>query len=640
MKHLLESRYDRLTRPVKECMAGPFTPFPQAGDRKAWEAVSPRLRAFWVKEAESLLGFSWPALPASEYLRFKRNGNRLDYESLYFRRRGAVARLALAECLEGRGRFLEDLLNGIWAICEESSWCIPAHLYLSEKQGEAGLPDVDEPLVDLFAADTGALLAWVAYLLGEQLDGSGIRITGRIKSEVSRRVLEPYLARDDFWWIGFTGREPNNWNPWCNSNCLTAALLLEENPERKLRFIHKAVSSLDRYLAVQYGDGGCDEGAQYWGVAGGSLFDCLELLHLSSGGGFAVYDEPLVGKLGQYIVKVFIDQDYFVNFADGAARVAVDHALIYRYGKRIGDGPMAELGLCGLRRQLHSCEPRGDSQYRIPLFRELAGLFLISGLEEAAGLAEADAKPLMYLREAWLPAIQVLTAREREGSARGLHLAVKGGHNDESHNHNDIGHLSVALDGIPILVDAGVGTYTAQTFSAERYEIWTMQSGFHNVPVVNGMEQRAGRNFQARVLDSHCTETEAYVELELAAAYPAEARIVSWRRKTALRRNGTACIELTDKYELGQVTGATSWTFISSAAPVLDGGQVLLRHDSSGKALLLAYDETLLHASFETILLDDPRLIAVWGPQLYRLQFTDQAGGRKGAVSFRISECG
>ena len=83
-------------------------------------------------------------------------------------------------------------------------------------------------------------------------------------------------------------------------------------------------------------------------------------------------------------------------------------------------------------------------------------------------------------------------------SAAGLTLAVKGGHNGEHHNHNDVGSFVVASDGVPVIVDAGRPTYTAQTFGPDRYAIWTMQSGWHNVPVIGGREQLPGAAHAAR----------------------------------------------------------------------------------------------------------------------------------------------
>ena len=61
-------------------------------------------------------------------------------------------------------------------------------------------------------------------------------------------------------------------------------------------------------------------------------------------------------------------------------------------------------------------------------------LAAITDDEWAAAPAARFPAPL----QSWLPDTGVLTAREREGDTAGLFLAAKAGHNDESHNHNDV----------------------------------------------------------------------------------------------------------------------------------------------------------------------------------------------------------
>jgi len=148
------------------------------------------------------------------FLDYVRDGNRRRYEKLLFSRRGKLVLLVLGELLEGHGRFTDAIADGLWLICEESYWGVPAHVG-AQKRG-AGLPDVTEPTVDLFAAETGALLAWTNYLRGDRLDAVHPLVHERLRLEVDRRILTPNLDRDDFWWMGFTPREVNN--PWINSN--------------------------------------------------------------------------------------------------------------------------------------------------------------------------------------------------------------------------------------------------------------------------------------------------------------------------------------------------------------------------------------------------------------------------------------
>src|SRR5512142_2657979 len=108
-----------------------------------------------------------------------------------------------------------------------------------------------------------------------------------------------------------------------------------------------------------------------------------------------------------------------------------------------------------------------------------------------------------------------MAARRKEGSAEGLYLAAQGGHNAESHNHNDVGNFIVFAGGKPVVIDIGVETYTAKTFSARRYEIWTMQSAYHNLPTIGGAMQQAGREYQARDVRYQADDRAAEMSLDI-----------------------------------------------------------------------------------------------------------------------------
>ncbi|MDF2962207.1 MAG: heparinase, partial [Paenibacillus sp.] len=300
-----------------------FKPYPAFADRGMWSSLPEPVRDRWVSWAEERLSCEWPALPAARYMDYVRNGNRSRYEEMYFERRRALLELVIGECIEGKGRFMEQIINGIWCLCEESYWVVPAHMYLSVLNRSSELPDITEQVIDLFAAETGSLLTWTVYLLKEQLNEQSPVIVKRVRDEMQRRIFEPYLEREDFWWMGYTSKKVNNWNPWIHSNCLAAFLLLEDNPAVRNRAVAKAAHSLDTFMDVYHPDGCCDEGPGYWGRAGASLFDCLELLYLASDGKIDFYDKPLVQEIGKYIYRAHIDGNDFVNFADGDARLTI-----------------------------------------------------------------------------------------------------------------------------------------------------------------------------------------------------------------------------------------------------------------------------------------------------------------------------
>ena len=105
-----------------------FKPFPKYEDRKAWKALPEDFRAFLIRKGEEYLGYGWPTALASVYMDFYRNGNRTAYEDIIFnKRRLPLQYLVAAECCEGEGRFIDDIINGVWTTLDEATWVIPAH---------------------------------------------------------------------------------------------------------------------------------------------------------------------------------------------------------------------------------------------------------------------------------------------------------------------------------------------------------------------------------------------------------------------------------------------------------------------------------------------------------------------------------
>ena len=143
-------------------------PYPTIGERDDWESILGSVRDAHIARGEKSLDYDWPTILATRFMDYVRTGDRSRHSSVSNGRRNALLGMVIAECMENQGRFMDDIMNGVWAICEESFWGVPAHLGV-QKAG-SGLSDVSEPIVDLFAAETSALLSWTVYLLGAQLD--------------------------------------------------------------------------------------------------------------------------------------------------------------------------------------------------------------------------------------------------------------------------------------------------------------------------------------------------------------------------------------------------------------------------------------------------------------------------------------
>lgn len=616
-RRLLSSRFDAAALGRVLLPRSRWNPYPTAADRAAWNGLPADLLDSVIASAGKRIGTPYPPLPATLFLEYVRNGNRSRYEAVKAERQTRLREAVIAECMEGKGRFLDDIADGIWTLCEETYWGYPAHVGV-QKRG-SGLPDVTEPTIDLFAGEAAALLAWTGYLLGPRLDQVSPRIRERIRVEIERRILNPFRERSDFWWMGLdpqtANRPMNNWNPWVNSNVVACALLMEDDPSRRAQTVHKVLRSLDRFLDSYHDDGGCDEGPSYWGHAGGSLFDNLHLLNSASGGAIDFYELPLVREIGAYIYRAHIAENWYVNFADASAKIQIYGDLVYRYGRAIKDRRMQMLGAHAARKSRFHVDTLG---------RTLPELF------NAAALREAPAGEPM-VRDVWLPGIQFAAARRQEGSASGLYFAALGGHNAESHNHNDVGNFVVFRDGEPLLIDAGVGVYTAQTFGPRRYEIWTMQSAYHNLPAINGVQQGAGRQFAARGAKFQTSDAAAEFTADIAGAYPAEAKAERWRRTVQLDRRSDS-IQVTDEYALTAGPGQVQMSLLFAREPQAEAGALAV-----GAGRIAIQGPGRPEVKVEPIDTTDARLRPIWGDRIYRAVLTWNSAPQTGQLRFRIT---
>ena len=609
-------------------------PYPTRDERKAWESIPQDIRQAYIARGDTCLGFDWQPFRATLFLEMAKSGSRALYGKHRQGHRDALGALVLAECVQGHGRYLDDIIDGIWALCEESWWGKPWHL--SNQRAGADLPDISEASIDLFVAETASLLAWTCYLLAPQIDAFSTLVLPRVDHEMQQRILAPCLDRDDHHWMGFGTiskdlHRVNNWNPWIISNWLTAILLMEKDPQRRVAAAHKSIRALDRFIDPYPKDGGCDEGPGYWGRAGASMFECLESLYSATEGGVNVYDDPLIQNIGQFITRVQIHDNYFVNFADAAALLSPSPFLLYRYGKRIGDADMMALGAYFASQKEGVQKGKADS-----IARELPALLSRSEL--------LDVKPYQPLpRDAWLSEIEVMTARDTAGSAQGFYVAAKGGHNLESHNHNDVGHYIVYVDGLPVIIDAGVESYTGKTFSSERYDIWTMQSAYHSLPTIDGVMQSPGLEFAARHASCEADDEKTTFSVDIAGAYPAQANLKTWQREIVLVRGQE--VRIRDRYALTKTVGQIELSLLTPCVvEYASGGLKLKARDLNGGRVCgeacIQYDADLMAAHVERIDLVDDKTKHYWGGMLHRIVFTLADPGDRGEVLVRVTRLG
>lgn len=600
-RHLLEDciTYEDLEAVIR--LNQSWVDYPAYKDRKAWkERVDSFLGEKIIQNGEKALRHEWRPDLASDYLAFKRTGEIRTGRKNHL----ALQALMLAELVEGKGRFMDAIMDGAWFLCE-TSWIHSAHLAFQKDQ--SGLPDKNEPTIELVVADIGAQMAWLHYFFKEELDKLSPLIDKRIVETISKNLIEPYFARDDYWWMGFHGQQVNNWNPWINYNVLQALMLVENNPLRIRNGVWKLIKSTDFFFSVYHEDGACDEGPTYWSGASGYALKFLDLLDKVTGGKVNIFKNPLLHNMAQYIYRVHVGGNYFVNFADSSPQVTPSPGILFQFGKRIGDVRMMEFA--ALVAQQNQSFKKGVSGYFASALDEM---FMY---REIIGYPQSE--PL--IRDYWFKDTQICIARDKEGTTDGFFFAAKGGHNQESHNHNDVGSCILYYDNSPLLIDVGVGTYTRQTFGPERYSIWTMRSSYHNLPTINGVEQKNGKEYAAGNQQYKVTPRNVFYQLDITDAYPPEAGVKKWIRSYTLQRGKRFVIE--DYWDLSQQQKPFVLNLMTCWPVEIDEKQNITLLSDAGR-MLLEYEKHLFTVETDVIELTDTKLKRGWnGKNITRIRF-------------------
>lgn len=611
-RNVLQSRIDSVA--LRLCISPDqaWVPYPSYRDRAGWDAFCGTYKENIIRQGEACLDYGWKIINAMDYIGFETSGDRNRMETPYFSNERALSALLAAELAEGKGRFIPQIVNGIYCFCDMTSWAISAHLATLTPEHRS-LPKKGDDTLELMQGGLSQLLCWAEYFLKDEFDRIQPEISRRLCAELKYRELDSYLKHSEYWWMGFDlkpGTTLNNWNPWCNSNALLCFMLAEKDKDRLFEGVWKTIRSVDQYLNFIQGDGAIEEGPTYWAHASGKLFDYLYCLDLLTGGKFSILDDPFIKSLGEFIVRSYAGNGWVVNFADASPKENLDNStLIYRFGKAVKSPKMTGYA---------AMQYAGKRPEAIPgteFFRFLEKLSCIPELAKE----EPSYTPYRYT---WYPETQF----HFENATDRLFFAAKGGNNGESHNHNDVGSFILYVDGNPLMIDVGVGTYTRQTFSSERYSIWTMQSAYHNVPLINGTAQKNGGRYKASGVQS----SKGLFRADISGAYPEKAAVQKWVRSYSIKGN---TVQITDEFSLRETVAPNETVFMTANRPVEKKDGTI---GFEGVAATLSYNARQFSPCIEVIHPDDPKITNVWGNEIYRIRLVARKMTKTGKYSYFI----
>ena len=619
----------RKTTTVQAC----FAPFPKAGDKYWRKQVPEAMRKDYIRLGDSCVNMSWEAIPNEVFAEFRTTGNRTHYEEMSFDIRKQFVCLVMAEIMQGKGRFLPSICRGLHYFMEKEPWWgIPAH-YPKAK------PERDIQPVDLFNAETSSMLAWTLYMLDKQIGNKEKGLCDSVRKEIERRFLHPTLYEKQGW-----KHNANNWNTWITANWLQTVLICgqahkkgENGLDDECKAAFEGVKQCLRTFLKGYpDDGGCEEGVGYWDCAGASFFESLFFMQFAPEEARLSLDaaqRKKVEAMGKFITTMYIDSLNFVNFSDAQAHNVPNINILFPYGEYLGNEPMKQLAAY-VGKTFDYLEKPSTLFLRSGNYPKLGReLMLLSML----GKYQATKPVQPHTRDAYLENSQIMVSSNQD-----WFLAAKGGNNAESHNHNDIGNFIVYHQQKPVVIDLGRDTYTSQSFSNRRFELMNCRSAYHNVPMINGLEQKDGKQYRASLVSHRAMATESTIQMNLEKAYPQEAHVDVWHRTLTLDRERNR-VKVTEQYQLDSLAvendeAATSG-FDNSVVLMVYGQPQELRpgkiHLQDG-AVCLEYDAQSLLATIEKVKMADGIMKTQWHDNVYRIRLFPKEYAPKAKISYRF----
>ncbi|MFC5470734.1 heparinase II/III family protein [Cohnella suwonensis] len=510
-----------------------------------------------VEAAERYLGAEAPVLDEGLFRLFRETGSRSEYERPYFLRRKRLTAFGIAGLLEpARDDFPAALAKTIEDVLEEPTWCLPAH-YENERT------------IDLFAAETAFALAELLSLYGSRLP-LGLRDIAN--GEIRRRVLAPFLHDGPYFWE----TAQHNWASVCAGSIGAAALYATEDRNDLALTISKALDAMDCFLSGYGMDGACSEGYGYWQYGFGYFSYFGELLAQRTKGRIDLFRSAKVHQMALFQQRIFMGDRSVANFSDSRRESGVHPGLTSLLRSKFDDVHVPD------ESQRVSLEDDHCGRWA-PAIRDL----LWTAADGVSGSAWPDGS-------SYMSDVDWLVSRTVSGGET-FSFAAKGGHNDEPHNHNDVGHFLLSRNGLPLLLDLGSGQYTRDYFGSRRYETLCNRSRGHSVPIVNGLEQATGRAAGATVGLAATGERFDVLELDLTRAYPVPelkrlGRTFRWAKKEGR-------LELEDAYAFASRPLEVVERFIVPSKPQeLELGMIGIAgcEGGGGRGLRVAYDPSQL----------------------------------------------
>ena len=527
-----------------------YRPAPSITDRVFWKKVAEKESAkAIIKRAREDIDKK-PEVPITDeiYRRANKEGNRGIYKPRYYRTMETLERAVIAECVENEGRYIPQIIEHINAIMEMKSWLHPNH-----DDNENSVLEGKRVAIDLGARKFGSVLMLSEVLLEDKLPEE---LRKEIRGQIQWRITDSYLNScrgDDLKgnkWI----RSTSNWNSVCTGGTLFSTLTASEDAEKRIATIGCALNSMEFYLSGFGADGYCSEGVGYWNYGFGNYLYLAQMIYDYTGGAvdlFTFTDPVKMTRVGNFPAGFEIQNAVYPCFSDGGARI------------KEGQDNFA---------YILSAKNYGAAK---PIYSKPADITMqIMEWADPVSYVDPDRAPLELPSHTYFEDMGIVISRGKQEVP--FSIAIKTGHNDENHNHMDVGSYVMVLGDDHIMCgDLGAPPYQAGAFSPTH----KMRSSWgHPVPRVDGTVQSEGRQFRGKVLATEFKDGQDKAVLDLKAAYEVEP-LENLVRTMINDKSGRGAITIKDEFSAAEPIAFDTAIMTHTEYEIVDNQTILLKNE-------------------------------------------------------------
>lgn len=364
-------------------------------------------------------------------------------------------------------------------------------------------------------------------------------------------------------------KRDNNWNQVCNGGLTAGALAVaDEEPELAREIIRYARASIVTSMRKFAPDGGNEEGPGYWNYATRYNVYYLAALQSALGADFGFKTMPGFAETGLFRIHAIGPLGLTFNYAD-ARESAGTAAQMFWFARNFNQPLYAqhERQMAGGRPEIFHLIWSGDGKAAAPA---------LDAVFRAVDVA--------FFRSAW-------------EDSNAVYVGFKGGDNEASHSHLDLGTFVLDALGERWAIDLGPDDYNLPAYFGKlRWTYYRLRTEGHNTLTIEGENQDPSG--KAPLVGYLSTTARAFAVADLTDGY---------KPKVTLARRGVALLDrrqvlVQDEVEAPEPVEIV-WNFHTRAKIDLHGSRATL---SQRKARMEARILSPEGARFEMISANPP----------------------------------